>query len=87
MNQGYEYNLALIAVLAALLDGGPGSPSVDSALGIECTGAGWTVASLAAGAVGSTLAIEVGGRIADEAHSQASADQAAAPETAVPTSA
>jgi putative oxidoreductase len=85
MNQGYEYNLALIASLAALLDGGPGKPSVDSLLGIECTGRGWTLASLAAGAAGSTLAIEVGGRIADEAHAEASREQAAAAtESAVP---
>ncbi len=78
MNQGYEYNLALIAVLAALLDGGPGKPSIDSVLGIECTGPAWTVASLAAGAFGSTVAIEVGGRIADEAKSESSAVPAGA---------
>jgi putative oxidoreductase len=57
---GYEYNLTLIAALAALVDGGPGSPSVDRALGIDRTGSGWALASLAAGAVGSQLAIEAG---------------------------
>jgi putative oxidoreductase len=89
MNQGYEYNLALIAALAAVIDGGPGKPSIDGALGIDCTGPGWTVASLAAGAAGSTLTIEVGGRAAEQAKSEpAGGDGAAAaePETAVPAS-
>jgi putative oxidoreductase len=62
MNGGYEFNLALIAVLAALVDGGPGAPSVDSALGIEETGPVWAVAAIAAGAAGSTLVIEAGKR-------------------------
>ena len=33
--QGYEYNLVLITLVAALVDCGPGSPSVDRALGIR----------------------------------------------------
>jgi putative oxidoreductase len=57
---GYEFNLTLIAAIAALIDGGPGAPSVDRALGIDRTGSKWALASLAAGAVGSTLAIEAG---------------------------
>jgi putative oxidoreductase len=57
---GYEFNLALIAATAALVDGGPGSPSVDRALGLDRTGSGWALASVAAGAVGSALAIEAG---------------------------
>jgi putative oxidoreductase len=61
-NGGYEFNLTLIAALLALVDGGPGRISVDSALGIEETGAGWAVAALAAGALGSTLAIGTGSR-------------------------
>ena len=32
---GYEYKLVLIAVMAALVESGPGSPSVDRALAIE----------------------------------------------------
>jgi putative oxidoreductase len=85
MNQGYEYNLALIATLAALIDGGPGRPSVDGLLGIECTGPGWTVASLAAGAAGSTLAIEMGSRMADQAGASGDGQaEAARQEAAVP---
>jgi putative oxidoreductase len=64
---GYEYNLALIAAVLAIVDCGPGAPSVDRALGIEARGNRWTLASLAAGAAGSTLAIEAGRRFAAEA--------------------
>ena len=69
---GYEYNLTLIAALAALIDGGPGGPSVDRLLGIDRTGSGWALASVAAGAAGSALAIEAG--------KQAQEDQPAQPQ-------
>jgi putative oxidoreductase len=59
-NGGYEFNLTLIAALLALVDGGPGDLSVDGALGLEDTGAGWALAALAAGAAGSTLAMIAG---------------------------
>jgi putative oxidoreductase len=61
-NGGYEFNLALIAALLAIVDGGPGSPSVDGALGIDDTGSRWALAALAGGVVGSTLVIEAGRR-------------------------
>jgi putative oxidoreductase len=67
MQKGYEYNLVLIAAAAALVDCGPGAPSVDRALGIEAKGTRWALASLAAGAAGSTLAIEAGRRMAERA--------------------
>jgi putative oxidoreductase len=63
---GYEYNLVLIAATAALVETGPGSPSLDRALGIERKGAGWALAALAAGAAGSALAIEAGRRFEEE---------------------
>ncbi|MEA2333046.1 MAG: putative oxidoreductase [Thermoleophilaceae bacterium] len=53
---GYEFNLVLVAAVAALIDGGPGRPSVDHALGIDRTGSGWALAALAAGAAGSAFA-------------------------------
>jgi putative oxidoreductase len=61
---GYEYNVALIATALTLVDCGPGAPSIDRALGIEAKGNWWTLATLAAGAAGSTLAIEAGRRVA-----------------------
>jgi putative oxidoreductase len=57
---GYEYNLTLIAALAALVECGPGSLSVDRALGIERRGSGWALAAVAAGALGSAVAIAAG---------------------------
>jgi putative oxidoreductase len=57
---GYEYNAVLIAALASLVQCGPGSPSLDRALGIERKGSKWALASIAAGAAGSALAIELG---------------------------
>ena len=56
---GYEYNLALIALAAALTETGPGAPSVDGALfGDRFTGKGWALAALAAGVAGSYLVTE-----------------------------
>jgi putative oxidoreductase len=63
MDGGYEYNLALIAATTALVECGPGSPSVDRALSIERKGSAWAIAALAAGAAGSALAIDAGRRM------------------------
>lgn len=57
---GYEFNLSLIAALLILVDGGPGSPSLDSALGLDDTGPAWALAALLAGAAASTTAIAAG---------------------------
>ena len=51
-DQGYEYNLVLIAAALALAETGPGSPSVDSALGIEKSGTKWALLALALGVLG-----------------------------------
>ena len=59
-NKGYEFNATLVAAVAALVECGPGALSLDRALGIERTGSGWALASIAAGAVGSELAIKAG---------------------------
>jgi putative oxidoreductase len=53
---GYEYNLALIALATALVETGPGRPSVDAALFPRWKGTGWALASLAAAGAGSYLA-------------------------------
>ena len=74
---GWEYNAVLIAAAAALVDAGPGSPSVDAALGREEWGPGWALAALAVGAGASALAIELGRRgAALEPSPAASADRA-----------
>jgi putative oxidoreductase len=51
-DQGYEYNLVLIAACAALAETGPGSPSVDDALGIKTNGPGAAALALVLGALG-----------------------------------
>jgi putative oxidoreductase len=66
MDGGYEFNLTLIAAVTALVECGPGSASIDRALGMETRGSAWALASLAAGAAGSTLAIEAGRRLAEQ---------------------
>jgi putative oxidoreductase len=55
---GYEYNATLIALLAGLVEAGPGRPSVDAAAFPRMKGTGWALAALAAGAAGSYLATE-----------------------------
>ncbi len=60
-NGGYEYNLVLIAAVLALVEVGPGTPSVDGALGQERSGHAAMLSSLAlgvAGAVGAHFAAE-----------------------------
>ena len=51
-DQGYEYNLVLIAAALALAETGPGSPSVDGALGTERSGTKWALLALLLGVLG-----------------------------------
>jgi len=83
---GYEYNLTLVAALAALVEAGPGAPSLDRRLGIERTGSRWALASVAAGLVGAQLAIEAGRREA-EAEQYRKQRPEPAPEARVPVAA
>jgi putative oxidoreductase len=55
---GYEYNAVLIAALFALVESGPGTPSVDAAMFPRMRGTGWALAALAAGVAGSYVATE-----------------------------
>jgi putative oxidoreductase len=56
---GFEYNLTLMAATAALTEAGPGRPSLDEALfGDGLKGKGWALAALAAGVAGSFLVTE-----------------------------
>jgi putative oxidoreductase len=54
---GYEYNLVLLAVVFAVTVAGAGDWSLDSLLGLDIGGAGWALAQLAAGVVGAGLAL------------------------------
>jgi putative oxidoreductase len=52
---GYEYNAVLIAAMAALVEHGPGRPSVDATLFPSWKGRGWAAASIGAAVAGSFL--------------------------------
>jgi putative oxidoreductase len=69
---GYEFNLTLVAAAIALIDAGPGRPSVDEALGLKLKGGGWALAALAAGIGGSTAVIELAKRRSAEEQVQPS---------------
>lgn len=51
-DQGYEYNLVLIAAALTLAEIGPGRPSIDAALGDKLHGTGWALFALAGGVAG-----------------------------------
>jgi putative oxidoreductase len=60
-NQGYEYNLVLIAAVLSLAETGPGSPSIDSARGSDMHGPKWALLALLLGAAGAAGAHVVAG--------------------------
>jgi putative oxidoreductase len=66
-NRGWEYNAVLIAAVAAIVEAGPGKLSLDGARGRIKWGRGWALAALAAGVIGSTIAIERGRQEAEAA--------------------
>jgi putative oxidoreductase len=51
-NGGFEYNLVLVATLFALTGVGAGEWSLDNAIDLDQTGAGWALAALVAGLAG-----------------------------------
>jgi putative oxidoreductase len=80
---GYEYNVVLIAALATLVEHGPGSPSVDAELFPNWKGPGWAAAMLAGAVAGSYLvdalaepAPEDGAGAGDPAVTAAAAEEA-----------
>ena len=64
-DQGYEYNLVLIAAAVALAETGPGSPSIDAARGSKMHGPGWAVLALLLGALGAAGA-QASSKLVDE---------------------
>jgi putative oxidoreductase len=81
-DQGYEYNLVLIAAALALAETGPGSPSIDDAIGAKWHGPKWALRSLVLGILGAVGAHIVAERApAPEPQPEAPAtDAAAAPQ-------
>jgi putative oxidoreductase len=64
-NNGYEYNLLLVAAVFALAGIGAGEWSLDNALGTDLTGTGWALGALGAGILGGLGAV-IGGRLVPE---------------------
>ena len=62
-NQGYEFNLVLIAAVFALAGIGAGSWSLDNAFGFNLHGVIWALAAMAAGIIGGVGAV-ISGRAA-----------------------
>jgi putative oxidoreductase len=56
-NNGYEYNLVMVAAVFALAGTGPGDWSLDNALGIDLAGTRWALAALGAGMLGGIGAV------------------------------
>jgi putative oxidoreductase len=65
-DNGYEYNLELVAVAFALAGVGAGKWSLDAAFGLDIAGTGWALGALAAGLLGGIGAV-LAGRIASPA--------------------
>jgi putative oxidoreductase len=61
-DNGFEYNLVLVAVGFALACMGPGSWSLDAAFGIELAGVGWGLAALGTGLLSGVTTV-IGGRL------------------------
>jgi putative oxidoreductase len=59
---GFEYNLVLIAAAFLLTGVGPGAWSLDAVLGLGLSGAGWALGALGAGLLGGIGAV-VDGRL------------------------
>jgi putative oxidoreductase len=70
---GYEYNLVLIAALAALAETGPGSPSVDAARGREAHGTKAALLALGLGLAGGLSAEVISSLFPEDAPADAPA--------------
>jgi putative oxidoreductase len=75
-----EHEVLLAVAALALTESGPGTPSLDSALGLERSGPGWMLAALGAGAAGSAIAISMSRRQPVAPAPAAPADAPATPE-------
>ena len=69
-DDGYEYNLVLVAGAFALAGIGPGQWSLDDALGIHFASTGWALAALGAGVMAGLGAV-ISGRLKAARHDRA----------------
>lgn len=73
---GVEHHAVVLAVLAALADGGPGPLSLDAELGIELNGHGVMALALGGGAAGAVYAAKRGKALAAKHDSDAALSRA-----------
>jgi putative oxidoreductase len=66
-NQGYEFNLVIVAAVFALSGIGAGSWSLDNAFGFDLHSTVWAIAALVAGVLGG-LGSVLSGRLTAEGH-------------------
>jgi putative oxidoreductase len=78
-NNGYEYNLVMMAAVFAIASAGPGPWSLDEKLGIRRSGSGVGLAQLAAGLLGAAAAIRLGGTNGATAEQAPATTEEAAP--------
>ena len=69
-NNGYEYNLVLVAALFALTGVGAGEWSLDHALELDLASTGWAISALGAGILGGLGAVLSGRRVAQGPRNQ-----------------
>jgi putative oxidoreductase len=81
VNNGYEYNLVMLAAVFAIASAGPGSWSLDERLGIGRSGAGAGLAELAGGVLGGAAAIRLGSQSRGAEEAERTATEEAAPES------
>jgi putative oxidoreductase len=77
-NGGWEYNVVLIAAMAALVDTGPGDLSLDHLLRTERRGPVWALGALALGVGTAAATMAIGRRGTPATRAAAPADDAAA---------
>ena len=81
---GWEHPATVIAAVLAVVDAGPGSLSLDAALGKERKGTGWALAALIAGVGGSALLLKDWDRPAQAEEPETGENAAAAEATPEP---
>jgi putative oxidoreductase len=84
-NNGYEYNLVMMAAVFAIASAGPGPWSLDERLGIGRSGPGVGLAQLAAGLLGAASVIRLGSSGGGAVEDEPPASEAATPEEELAT--
>src|SRR3954452_23947571 len=77
-NGGWEYNVVMVAAMAALVDSGPGDWSLDHLLGTEREGSGWALGAVAVGVGTAAATMAIGRRGAPATLAAAPSDDSAA---------